>query len=1133
MAVGTIPAHNVDVGGSVSVSALNGYFSDPDGDALTFTAASSNDGVATVSVDGTSAMVSGVARGSAVVTITAADPDGLQANQGFNVEVGQDGGRPATVTIFGLRQVDDRNTSVDPTNVSGDVSVLLDVQYNDETVTNVDLMLGDEVISCRGASSDAASPAGVVPGVAESGGSVEIECFFDTDQVAGECMGMQMEPRFANGDHELSAQITTSDGTTRTALASQMITLKNSNYVMLAHSKGSESMVTGGVTFYGGPAGEDESNVNSFHACPVAFNGTVVGELSLHAMVTGPEASALEDAPPALAFSALPNGTPRNGVALADKEAPFTWTVNPGINWNVENTAGKAMGNNEHWLINSGDIKDDGGLLVTDEFRGDDEAKLGPRYFDYKGPTFDTAAGDRGISLHLGGTTVVPVANTYYSAGNFRVNGLADAGVGGASAKFAVGDCSVGANSDGDRRTAFVALEGLGDVSGIGDLPEDDPNADFDDDDGANCYVAEVTAIYDGLMNARSARSGNSTIQTGAAFGVDKGDPELSDIEPDEAGLVLRAGAMLSLDVEDPKLATGEPGSGIGEVRWWVGSRSYTHPLTRVKGTATVSDGAVEINTDLTAAASSSGEGARTVNVQARDSATPVNASSTTFSFIRDTKAPTFTLSKTQGDISPQSATAVTVSVGGTISDNNVIRSAELQLRRKATGQSCMAADTIPRREGTNARVSRNRVDLENDTNAITFDETFTINAPAGAGTGPEALCFYLDSEDNAVEPNGRDAGNEGDYVLNEFTVNWPTVAAPPPGPTFEFMNVDGTEIDTVKVTEGDATGFQYAVSLANTDTDTVAVTVTGPAGVTVAPATLNFPNTDTTSDTLIVTVTTAHDLDIMANHGMVTHSATDFESASVAVQSNDDDFAISTDVASINEDASATEVTVTVTAGTAPAAETTTTVSVNIGYPTGDAETTPAPPTSVDVVIAAGMKSGEAEVMVDALDDAVRDEVSDMIELTVSGSAEQGVYYMPASIDIMDDDPDITLSLDVTEVDEDAGTVTVEITGTTDVQVNGILNFAVALGGTATRGAPGSTTETDDYRAPETVALQFNTGGTTASATVTLEINDDGTDEANETIIFDDADGAQVAGAGKTYTVGPVTLTINDNDDA
>ena len=103
-----------------------------------------------------------------------------------------------------------------------------------------------------------------------------------------------------------------------------------------------------------------------------------------------------------------------------------------------------------------------------------------------------------------------------------------------------------------------------------------------------------------------------------------------------------------------------------------------------------------------------------------------------------------------------------------------------------------------------------------------------------------------------------------------------------------------------------------YAVSLANvatapTATAQLTVTLSTSAGVTlVAPASLSFPNTDGTSDTLIVTVTTAHDTDIMSNAGSVAHSATGYDAASLAVQSNDDDFAISADVASISEDADA-----------------------------------------------------------------------------------------------------------------------------------------------------------------------------------------------------------------------------------
>ena len=414
---------------------------------------------------------------------------------------------------------------------------------------------------------------------------------------------------------------------------------------------------------------------------------------------------------------------------------------------------------------------------------------------------------------------------------------------------------------------------------------------------------------------------------------------------------MLGDGAVLSLDVEDPDLATGEPGSGIDEVRWWVGSRSYTHPLTRVKGTVDASSGTVEINTNLTAAASTSGEGARRVNVQVRDGATPVNATSTSFSFIRDTKPPTFTLSRTQGDISPQSATAVTVSVGGTISDANVIRSAELQLRRVNAGQTCATADTLPRREDGNTRVSRNRVDLENDTNAITFDETFTIRRN-GTGAGTENLCFYLDSEDIAVEPNGRDAGNPGDYVLNEFAVSWPD-GRPPPGPTFMFQTADDntnpttfTDADSLQVAEGTAAGdgMGYWVRLTNvatapTATAPLSVTVSAPpgSGMTVTPATLSLTSE---TDSALVTVTTGHDLDLMSELHMLSHTATGYDAASFPVRVLDDDFALSTSVMSVTEDADSATVIITATAGTAPADAAGTALAVTssgIGGATGD----------------------------------------------------------------------------------------------------------------------------------------------------------------------------------------------------
>ena len=68
---------------------LSAVFSDPDGDSLSITAASSNEAVATVSVasDGSSLTVSGVAEGAATVTVTAQDSDGNRVSDAFQVSV--------------------------------------------------------------------------------------------------------------------------------------------------------------------------------------------------------------------------------------------------------------------------------------------------------------------------------------------------------------------------------------------------------------------------------------------------------------------------------------------------------------------------------------------------------------------------------------------------------------------------------------------------------------------------------------------------------------------------------------------------------------------------------------------------------------------------------------------------------------------------------------------------------------------------------------------------------------------------------------------------------------------------------------------------------------------------------------
>ena len=83
---GSIPAQTVAVGETAVVD-VSAYFSDPDGDALSYAASSSNPSVAVVSTSGATVMITAVAKGSVTVTVTATDPGGLTATQTLEATV--------------------------------------------------------------------------------------------------------------------------------------------------------------------------------------------------------------------------------------------------------------------------------------------------------------------------------------------------------------------------------------------------------------------------------------------------------------------------------------------------------------------------------------------------------------------------------------------------------------------------------------------------------------------------------------------------------------------------------------------------------------------------------------------------------------------------------------------------------------------------------------------------------------------------------------------------------------------------------------------------------------------------------------------------------------------------------------
>ncbi len=80
-AVGTIPDQLLDEGGNGVTVELTPFFTDIDGDPLTFSAETSDADIVTAAVSGAALVLAPVASGDAMVTVTATDPGGLATTQ--------------------------------------------------------------------------------------------------------------------------------------------------------------------------------------------------------------------------------------------------------------------------------------------------------------------------------------------------------------------------------------------------------------------------------------------------------------------------------------------------------------------------------------------------------------------------------------------------------------------------------------------------------------------------------------------------------------------------------------------------------------------------------------------------------------------------------------------------------------------------------------------------------------------------------------------------------------------------------------------------------------------------------------------------------------------------------------------
>jgi phosphoribosylformylglycinamidine (FGAM) synthase-like amidotransferase family enzyme len=81
-------------------------FSDADNDVLTYMAESGDTTIATVAVSGSMLTITGVAEGTAAITVTATDPDGESASDAFDVAVSAANHAPQVAT-----EIADQSTS--------------------------------------------------------------------------------------------------------------------------------------------------------------------------------------------------------------------------------------------------------------------------------------------------------------------------------------------------------------------------------------------------------------------------------------------------------------------------------------------------------------------------------------------------------------------------------------------------------------------------------------------------------------------------------------------------------------------------------------------------------------------------------------------------------------------------------------------------------------------------------------------------------------------------------------------------------------------------------------------------------------------------------------------------------------
>jgi hypothetical protein len=348
-------------------------------------------------------------------------------------------------------------------------------------------------------------------------------------------------------------------------------------------------------------------------------------------------------------------------------------------------------------------------------------------------------------------------------------------------------------------------------------------------------------------------------------------------------------------------------------------------------------------------------EGAKSVRVTVSDGAMPPNLAGYTFGFVYDKTPATYSISSTQGNLSPGDASSVQLSVDGTVTDKySNLEVAELRLLLAPAGE-CFGgtlaelealealeghgddaseaekmrdANIIPGdRLGGTGKNKHKRELADGSAKSASLSSTFTLS-PADP-SGPEMYCFRLDVEDVARTAGAKASseGNTDDFVVGPvFNVHWPDNRPDPPV-TYGFVFTDASDaaLTMVAVNEGDSTTYKVALDQMPTADVTVELGVKEADRAVYAqltPASLTFTSANYMTAQTVKVKTVPHDGNTDSEMFTLTHdpSGAEYEAAATAELSGtvkDDEIALSLSGVPADFSENGDNVMVTLTAST------------------------------------------------------------------------------------------------------------------------------------------------------------------------------------------------------------------------